>query len=252
MDAYGQPMDAYGQPVDAYGQPVEGEPGHGAPGAPPTMPYLAAPGLKPPKPPSRWKAWHKVTLGVIGALTLCLCGVAVFAPDSNTGNPTDKEQTAAAQQVADVPSTPTDDPATASPTRATTPATTPAAATPATKAPVTKTSKPTPKPTTTKAVYYATCADAPGPLSKGKPGYRKALDRDGDGVACERSGDDEEPPADDPPADDPGDDDSGGGTDPRYSSCTKAKADGYGPYYKGQDPEYDWYQDRDNDGVVCE
>ncbi|MFF5083285.1 excalibur calcium-binding domain-containing protein [Actinoplanes sp. NPDC000266] len=240
-------MDAYGQPVDAYGQPVEGTPGHGGP---PTRPYIAAPGLPPPKPPSRWKAWHKVTLGVIGALALCLCGVAVFAPDSNTGNPTDKEQTAAAQQLADVPSTPADDPTTAPATTApaaTTPVTTaPAAVAPATKPPATKTSKPTAKPTTTKAVYYATCADAPGPLSKGKPGYRKALDRDNDGVACERSGDDDE----DPPADEP--DDSGGGTDPRYSSCTKAKADGYGPYYQGQDPEYDWYQDRDNDGVVCE
>ena len=43
-----------------------------------------------------------------------------------------------------------------------------------------------------------------------------------------------------------------GGTDPRFSTCTEAKSHGYGPYYKGQDEEYYWYDDRDNDGVVCE
>ncbi|WP_327008523.1 excalibur calcium-binding domain-containing protein [Dactylosporangium sp. NBC_01737] len=39
------------------------------------------------------------------------------------------------------------------------------------------------------AVYYANCAEAKragaAPLHRGEPGYRKALDRDGDGVACE-------------------------------------------------------------------
>lgn len=44
----------------------------------------------------------------------------------------------------------------------------------------------------------------------------------------------------------------GGGTDPRFRTCGEANAAGYGPYYKGRDPEYDWYQDRDGDGVVCE
>ncbi|MEO3787376.1 lamin tail domain-containing protein [Actinocorallia sp. B10E7] len=41
-------------------------------------------------------------------------------------------------------------------------------------------------------------------------------------------------------------------TDPRFSTCTEAKSNGYGPYYQGQDPEYYWYTDRDGDGVVCE
>jgi outer membrane biosynthesis protein TonB len=41
-------------------------------------------------------------------------------------------------------------------------------------------------------------------------------------------------------------------TDPRYDTCTAAKKDGYGPYHQGQDPEYDWYDDRDDDGIVCE
>ncbi|MCD0449155.1 lamin tail domain-containing protein [Actinocorallia sp. API 0066] len=40
--------------------------------------------------------------------------------------------------------------------------------------------------------------------------------------------------------------------DPRFSTCAQAKANGYGPYYKGRDPEYHWYIDRDGDGVVCE
>jgi hypothetical protein len=45
---------------------------------------------------------------------------------------------------------------------------------------------------------------------------------------------------------------SGGKLDPRFSTCTAAKAAGYGPYYRGRDPEYKWYRDGDGDGVVCE
>lgn len=44
----------------------------------------------------------------------------------------------------------------------------------------------------------------------------------------------------------------GGGLDPRYGTCSEAVSHGYGPYRKGVDPEYDWYQDRNHDGVVCE
>jgi hypothetical protein len=40
--------------------------------------------------------------------------------------------------------------------------------------------------------------------------------------------------------------------DPRYGTCREAIANGYGPYYRGQDPEYNWYIDRDSDGIVCE
>jgi len=43
-----------------------------------------------------------------------------------------------------------------------------------------------------------------------------------------------------------------GGTDPRFGTCKEAKANGYGPYTEGKDPEYDWYRDADSDGVVCE
>lgn len=45
---------------------------------------------------------------------------------------------------------------------------------------------------------------------------------------------------------------SGGGLDPRFDTCTAAKAAGYGPYYSGRDPEYSWYRDADRDGIVCE
>jgi hypothetical protein len=41
-------------------------------------------------------------------------------------------------------------------------------------------------------------------------------------------------------------------TDPQFGTCTEAKKHGYGPYYQGKDPEYDCYQDRDHDGIVCE
>lgn len=42
------------------------------------------------------------------------------------------------------------------------------------------------------------------------------------------------------------------GNDPRFRTCGEANDAGYGPYTKGVDPEYDWYQDRDGDGIVCE
>lgn len=42
------------------------------------------------------------------------------------------------------------------------------------------------------------------------------------------------------------------GLDPRFRTCGDANASGYGPYVSGRDPEYDWYIDRDRDGVACE
>lgn len=45
---------------------------------------------------------------------------------------------------------------------------------------------------------------------------------------------------------------SGGGTDPQFSYCYEANDAGYGDYQQGVDPEYDWYDDNDNDGFVCE
>lgn len=40
--------------------------------------------------------------------------------------------------------------------------------------------------------------------------------------------------------------------DPRFDTCKEANANGYGPYVEGEDPEFEWYRDRDGDGMVCE
>ncbi|MGW5262291.1 thermonuclease family protein [Microbispora sp. NPDC004025] len=45
---------------------------------------------------------------------------------------------------------------------------------------------------------------------------------------------------------------SDGSLDPRYGTCEEANDAGFGPYRRGVDPEYDWYIDRDSDGLVCE
>jgi hypothetical protein len=40
--------------------------------------------------------------------------------------------------------------------------------------------------------------------------------------------------------------------DTDFGTCTVAKANGYGPYIRGVDPEYNFYRDGDSDGTVCE
>lgn len=40
--------------------------------------------------------------------------------------------------------------------------------------------------------------------------------------------------------------------DPNYGSCKQAKANHAGPYVRGRDPEYAYYRDGDDDGIVCE
>ena len=227
------------------------------------MPFGPLPGSRTGPPSgaaSRWRAWHKITLGVVGVMALCLCGVAIFAPDPPDQRPVTPSGSpeAAAQQVAAGRSQAVVNggvkPATAAaPASATSPApTTTTAKTstagssprPATPVPASTSAKPRKTTPSPKAVYYANCSAAPGELSSGAPGYRKALDRDGDGTACESSGDDEEPAETEEPTE--------SGTDPRFSTCAKANAAGYGDYVRGTDPEYAWYQDRDKDGVACE
>lgn len=39
--------------------------------------------------------------------------------------------------------------------------------------------------TTTPTIFYENCSQAPGPIRFGEPGYRRILDGDNDGVACE-------------------------------------------------------------------
>lgn len=54
------------------------------------------------------------------------------------------------------------------------------------------------------------------------------------------------------PNDESADWDDSASNDPRFSTCKEALRNGYGPYYDGVDPEYNWYIDADGDGVVCE
>jgi excalibur calcium-binding domain-containing protein len=78
-----------------------------------------------------------------------------------------------------------------------TPTTTAKAVTSTTAKPTTTTTRPattttTEAPTaTTTAVYYANCdaarAAGAAPIYRGQPGYRSGLDRDGDGIACDKS-----------------------------------------------------------------
>ncbi|MBW9213255.1 excalibur calcium-binding domain-containing protein [Mumia sp. zg.B53] len=49
-----------------------------------------------------------------------------------------------------------------------------------------------------------------------------------------------------------GDDAGDVGIDPLFGTCGEANDNGYGSYEAGVDPEYSHYDDRDNDGVVCE
>ncbi|WP_231933487.1 excalibur calcium-binding domain-containing protein [Micromonospora coxensis] len=105
----------------------------------------------------------------------------------------------------------------------------------------TRTASPKPSP----SVYYADCdavADAGlYRITKGSPGYRKALDRNGDGIACNLK--------DDP---DYVDDSSGGdSSDVYYANCSEARAAGAAPLHRG-DPGYSRKLDRDGDGTACE
>lgn len=98
------------------------------------------------------------------------------------------------------------------------------------------------------AVHYAGCAEAraagAAPILRSEAGYRPALDPDADGIACEESEGNAGNPA---PSGSP----ASGTNDPRFATCKQARAAGFGPYVKGQDPEYYWYPDPNRDGTVC-
>ncbi|MFI9744501.1 excalibur calcium-binding domain-containing protein [Streptomyces sp. NPDC052494] len=125
------------------------------------------------------------------------------SPTPTTPAPTTPAPTTPAPTTP-APTTPTPAPTTETPTpEPTTDAPTPEPTTeaPATQAPQRTTPKPVkPKPAQTTqppetaepepAVYYANCsavrAAGADPIHSGEPGYGRHLDRDGDGVACER------------------------------------------------------------------
>ncbi|GIG67204.1 hypothetical protein Pen01_34990 [Phytomonospora endophytica] len=187
--------------------------------------------------PKQAKVGGLIVLGVAAVLLLCVCGFAVNAIGGDDDGDGGGDATPVGAQA-----TPT-----ATPSRTASPSATPSK-TPS-PSPTPSKKKPPPPPDTDPK--YGTCKDAIaagyGPYEEGvDPEYYWYRDADGDGVVCEPPRDDD---GDDGGGDDPPDDP---GTDPRFDTCKAANAAGYGPYVRGQDPEYDWYQDRDGDGVVCE
>ncbi|WP_238175748.1 excalibur calcium-binding domain-containing protein [Kribbella pratensis] len=128
---------------------------------------------------------------------------------AGTSNPTTSDPTTGAPPGTPSASTTSPTPSSTSPS-ASTPATTtpttpttPGATTPTTSTPTSSPSTPTPTastavpsatpsttPSSTPAVVYRNCAEVraagKAPLYRGDPGYTPELDRNGDGIACER------------------------------------------------------------------
>ncbi|WP_245194692.1 excalibur calcium-binding domain-containing protein [Kitasatospora phosalacinea] len=122
----------------------------------------------------------------------------VPAPAATTASPGPVASDSPAPEPTPTPTpsptpTPTPDP-TPSPTPTPTPEPTPTPTpTPQAQAPTTPPPAAEPEPARTTeqaAAYYKNCTEAKAagaaPLHRGEPGYRSALDRDGDGVACEK------------------------------------------------------------------
>ncbi|MFI1519097.1 excalibur calcium-binding domain-containing protein [Kitasatospora cineracea] len=143
----------------------------------------------------------KVLLVVWCAVMSVFWLAAVFEPDRKDAAPAPAATAASPSPVAsDSPTpeptptptpspTPTPEP-TPSPTPTPPPTPTPTPA-PETPEPVQTESEPEPARTTEQAAaYYKNCTEAKAagaaPLHRGEPGHRSALDRDGDGIACEK------------------------------------------------------------------
>jgi hypothetical protein len=177
-----------------------------------------------------------VVVLVVGIPMLCCLGAALDGGDKKVPSPA----SASARPAA--PVTPEDSP---SPTPATDHFDTSAAASPAVTTPAATVApaKPSAAPPARPAEpYYRNCdaarAAGAAPLYQGDPGYRPALDADGDGEACEpRSGNGDTGPA---PA-----------GDVYYANCSAVRAAGAAPLHSG-DPGYSRKLDRDGDGVACE
>jgi hypothetical protein len=120
-----------------------------------------------------------------------LAGVLLSTAGCGTSQPTEQPSAAVTSQSSPASLPTISETPSASPAEAASPAAMPASKAPATIRGASPTpAKAKPKPTTAPAVYYANCAAAKAagvaPLYRGDPGYRSGLDRDGDGVACEK------------------------------------------------------------------
>lgn len=151
-----------------------------------------------------------VKLGAVAAVVLALIGLVLFNPftggddSSTTAAPTSEVETTPAPE--DTPTAPeTGAPATTAPTTAPThtpthtpsqtPSSTPTESESPTPTPSSTTPVPTTDPTTepvstSDAIAYKNCAEVraagKAPLLRGQPGYTEELDRNGDGIACEK------------------------------------------------------------------
>ncbi|WP_354641989.1 excalibur calcium-binding domain-containing protein [Kitasatospora camelliae] len=154
-----------------------------------------------------WRS-RRVHIAAKVLLTVCCLSMSllwlgvIISPSPKSGAPTPAANTAA--PASSPTPTPSDSP-TPSTTLTATPSPTPTPENPKptpTRPPVYETQSPivvpttetvTPEPERTSApaaVYFKNCDEAKAagaaPLHRGDPGYRSGLDRDGDGVACER------------------------------------------------------------------
>lgn len=152
--------------------------------------------VSPTPRPARFSSGQKLALVMGGAtflLASCCAGLGIgsVGGGSDEAAPAPRETVTETITVTVTPSPvpTTEPPATVQPfagVPSSKPAAKPVVPKPAAKKPVTPKRAPAPKPPSS---YYANCtaARAAGvtPLHAGDPGYRRGLDRDGDGVACE-------------------------------------------------------------------
>ncbi|RPE33438.1 excalibur calcium-binding domain-containing protein [Kitasatospora cineracea] len=143
----------------------------------------------------RLRRTEQVLLTALCVLWTVLLPVLIIAPLAGKNTPAPGESTPAptsdgssSTSSASPSSSPTPTP---SPTPSADPTPTVVVSPPAVVTPTTETA--TPEPTTSDTLtepYYRNCAAAKAagaaPLHRGEPGYRLELDRDGDGVACEK------------------------------------------------------------------
>jgi outer membrane biosynthesis protein TonB len=163
-------------------------------------------------PIGRYGGPSMIKLGAVAAVVLALIGLVLFNPftggdDSETtaapttgvetpaaaGTPT-APQTEAPRTTSAPTTTPTPEP-THTPTPTPAPSSTPAESESATPTASSTTPEPTTEPTTapvstSEAVAYKNCAEVraagKAPLRRGDPGFTEELDRNGDGIACDR------------------------------------------------------------------
>lgn len=150
-----------------------------------------------------WPVWAKVVGGVRAASVMAVPFASKDdgSAEAKTDSKAAVEVTTTTERVVTTTSSTTSTTSTSTTTTAPPTTAPPSTAAPVTEPPTTAaprvqlpptTEAPYVPPTTNapSSVYYANCAAAraagAAPLYRGDPGYRSALDRDGDGVACEK------------------------------------------------------------------